>query len=359
MWRWYTISSLRHDLIFFVAPFWYMALYASLVSTLPAYQPIIFMLAFIFVQETHFGSTWTFYLDPANRARFARRKWAFYYVPSLILMASALVTWTVGLAALLLIAFPLQVWHVTRQSTGFVNLYRSLGKDFSPTTKALENWALYACSLSFLTAALFNFLDGSSEVLDYRLAAFAPYARSLGTVSAPLLGILGLGTAGLVLSALSREVQRARREGTLNLTKTVVFVYSCILYAPYMLCERLEDAAMMGVGVHHVQYLGIVWLMNRNKYGTVRNHDAGTALLHMLSTNFPVRCVVLCGYGVAMFVFRSGGVDALGVHLSNWLFFIPVALNLIHFHVDAYLWRFSEPETRAAVLPYVLAPKAA
>ena len=359
MWRWYTISSFRHDLIFFVAPFWYMGLYAFLVAALPAHQPVIFMLAFILVQETHFGSTWTFYLDPDNRARFARRKWAYYYIPLLILAISALITWTVGLGMLLLIAFPLQVWHVTRQSTGFVNLYRGLGKDFSPTTRTVENWALYACSFTFLTAALFNFLDGSVSVLDNRLAVFEPYAPILGAVSTPVLWVLGLGTGGLVLAALSREVRRARREGTLNLTKTVVFAYSCILYAPYMLCERLEDAAMMGVGIHHVQYLGIVWLMNRNKYRVVHHSDMGTSLLHLLSKNFPVRCVVLCGYGVAMYLLRRGGFDIFNIDSVRWLFFLPVALNLVHFHVDAYLWRFSEPETRAAVLPYVLMRQAA
>ena len=106
-------------------------------------------------------------------------------------------------------------------------------------------------------------------------------------------------------------------------------------------------------------HLGIVWLMNRNKYSTVHNSDTGTAILHLLSTNFLVRCVVLCGYGVVMFLLRRGGFNFGGVDPTTWLFCIPVALNIIHFHVDGYLWRFSEPETRAAVLPYILARKAA
>ena len=258
MWRWYTIRSLPFDLVFFVAPFWYMAGYGLLITAFPAYQPAIFLLAFIFVQETHFSSTWTFYLDPDNRARFARRKWVYYYTPLLIVAAAALITLNFGLGLLLLMALPLNVWHVTRQSIGFVNLYRSMGKDFSPTTKAIENWALHTCSLFYLTAALVRLLGGKCEVLDFRMAPLSHYAEILRAVATPVAWILGVGMICLIITALSRELQRARREGTFNLTKTLVFAYSCLLFAPYVICERLEDAAMMGIGMHHLQYLGIV-----------------------------------------------------------------------------------------------------
>jgi hypothetical protein len=324
-----------------------------LVKAFPAHEVLLFVLSYILLAETHFASTWTIYLDPENRKEYSAHKGIYYYAPLLIMVACVLVSWTVSLKVVLFFGALASAVHVTRQSTGIVALYRSKARQVDPRHKRWENLSLYFASGAFLTFGFIRFYLEPGGML-----------ASLSLAFPPIGSLLRLGLVALVLGALvsvanvvALEVGRARSGAALSASKLVAFAYSLFLYSPYVFATRMEHAIAMAVGVHYVQYLGIVWLLNGNKYKLDSRSEGGVSfdrrVLSWLSQKVWVRLPYLLFYAGLMAYLRQGGFRWDKFEPASWVYSIPIGLQIVHYHVDAYIWRFSNPFIRTTVLPYL------
>jgi hypothetical protein len=344
------VHGLRFDLIFFLAPFWASLVYMGALAAFPAHEALVFVLAYVLLQETHFASTWTVYLDSRNREQYAQRRSVYYWVPLAIMVGCVLLAWSVSLKLVMLVGAVASAIHVTRQSTGIVGLYRNKARQFDPAQKKWENLTLYLASATFLGVGFLRFYLAPE-------AGYGAIVRVLGPVATLLrdgVVVLAVGAVFALARVVALEVTRVRAGGTLSMSKLVVFAYSVFLYSPYLFATRMEHAVAIGVSVHFVQYLGIVWLLNGNKYKVVGSKaPVGERVLGWLSQKLWVRLPYLLFYALVMAYLRQGGFQWDHLAPASWLYSIPIALQITHYHLDAFLWRFSNPYIRATVLPYL------
>jgi hypothetical protein len=355
--RFTTIRSPLYDSFFFVFPFWVTAVYALLVRSFPMHEAAVFLLLNIALGESHFASTWMIYLDPQNRAYYAGRKWAFYYVPVFILTACVLLAYGFGLGPLAFVASVVSAVHVTRQSTGIAALYRGKSGNRDERQRFFDNYAVYFGSAFFLGVGFIRFYLGGEPggLLTPLLATSAGAWLRAGAYGATTLA--GALCAGFTLRSLIGEAKRARGGEPLSVSRLVVLLYSILLYSPYAFATRIEHANAMGVGIHYVQYLGIVWLLNGNKYPLVAGvADPGLAVLANLSQRRLVRVGYFGIYGAIVLALRQNGFNFDQFTPQSWLYGIPIGFQVCHYHVEAFIWKFSNPFIRESVLKYLQKP---
>jgi hypothetical protein len=350
---WNYIRNPGYDWTFFLAPFWVSAVYWLAISILPAYDMTIYLVSYIVLAETHFASTWMIFLDPQNREYYSASKWVYYYVPALIIAGCMALSYFVSLKLTLFLAAILSAIHVTRQSTGIVALYRGRSGDNDPLRRTCDNYAIYFASTAFLAVGFMRFYL-NDKMLPFGVNSLWGQLITWGSQAALVISVIA--AAWFIGQAFLMERQRYLQGNTISLSRNLVFAYSLLLYSPYLFATRMEHAIAMGVGIHYVQYLGIVWWLNRNKYPLTNDKSAGTGrrILGMLSQQMWVRMPYLLGYGLLMFALRQDGLnDWTSLSPQSWLYSIPIALQVCHYHLDAYVWKFSNPFIRNTVLKYL------
>jgi uncharacterized Tic20 family protein len=100
---------------------------------------------------------------------------------------------------------------------------------------------------------------------------------------------------------------------------------------------------------HFLQYLGIVWLLNRRKYPALEG-SGRQRLLSSISTNTPLLLLTLVSVGSLFFVVELG-TRWLGIPVSYIILWNSLAL--IHFYVDGLIWAFKDPFVRNSLGPYL------
>ena len=347
------VHSPGYDWTFFLAPFWVTALYAAAIALFPQQDMLIFLASYAFLAETHFGSTWLIFLDPVNREYYASEKLVYYYIPALIMLGCVGVSFFFDLKPVLFVAAVASAIHVMRQSTGIVALYRRRIGDKDQLRRKFENWAIYAANLACLGVGFARFYMTPGGLPQY--ATGNPDIYSLLTFGVQAsIAVCVLALVYCLFNIIQMERTNFRANQSVSLTRALVFIYSLALYSPYLFATRMEHAIAMGVGIHYVQYLGIVWWLNRNKYpNQPQEKDWGVKILGLMSQSVWVRMPYLLVYGIAMLALREFGLTDVNQAPHSWLYAIPVGLQFIHYHLDAYLWRFSNPFVRNTVLKYL------
>lgn len=112
------------------------------------------------------------------------------------------------------------------------------------------------------------------------------------------------------------------------------------VYFPYCLVQFPQDAIAIGVGMHWCQYLAINYAI----YGRrVFSQRVGCASFWR-----SVAIVALTGfYAVVMATIATSTGTNLGP-TSVWLL-LPLCGQLLHYYLDAFIWRFSDPHIRQNV----------
>lgn len=347
------VHSAGYDWTFFLAPFWFTALYAAAITMFPQHEMLIFLASYAFLAETHFGSTWLIFLDPVNREYYASEKLVYYYIPALIMLGCVGVAFFFNLKSVLFVAAVISAVHVMRQSTGIVALYRRRIGDKDQLRRKYENLAIYSANLACLAVGfarfyltpggLPQFVTGNQTI--YSLLNFGVQAS---------IALCALGLVYSLFNVIQSELTTFKAGQPISLTRALAFTYSLVLYTPYLFATRMEHAIAMGVGMHYVQYLGIVWWLYGNKYpNQPQEKDWGMKILGLMSQSIWLRLPYLLAYGIAMLVMREFGLTDITQAPSSWIYAIPVGLEVIHYHLDAYLWKFSNPFVRNTVLKYL------
>ncbi len=295
------------------------------------------LLATFFVAIPHYMSSFSFYLGDDNAPYFRQRWMAFFLGPAIIFALVAGLRLAGYPSPVLIAMFVWNVWHVSLQSAGILTIYRRLN-DGPPAERPAAHLAILAVSATMA----FWYLDRFKPLYDF-VVRIHPQL--------PLVTRVVLAAVAVV--ALVRLAHRiARREKPMSLPESAFLATSLLLFHPYLWVKDSQQATFAMLMGHFIQYLSIVWLLNRRKYA----HAGGSARQRLLAwmSSRPTTIGMTIGItGLAFYVMQRT-TTALG--LTELYLIIWNAMTLVHFYVDGLVWAFRTPHVRQSVGPYLFPP---
>ena len=326
------IQSRLYDLsLFTLSPFaGLVVIAAALGSTKGTY---LIALATYLVAIPHYVSSFSFYLGDENRAYYRTRRLAFFVGPTVILLA------VVGLRVLrfdAIVQSTMYVWnvyHVSLQSAGILSIYRRLNRGLI-TEKPFAHASI---------------LGVGATMAAWHIEHFAPLYGLLREIRFPVWTIRP-ALVGFAVTALVLYLRRLMRRPTRVSGSEVGFLVSALLlFHPYLWVRDLSLATFGMLMGHFLQYLGMVWLLNRRKYAEAQGSDH-QRILSAVSKSSPLLAVSLASIGL-MFYLAQRGSSWLGVPLTYVILWN--SLTLVHFYLDGLVWAFKDPFVRKSVGPYL------
>lgn len=314
------------DYAFMVAPFWIGVLYLGSIALFPESRTLIFFLFLMLLGETHFGSTWLFFFTRENWTWiWERRVTLIYGTAALVALYVLIGLHDLGLAVL--IGGAASGFHVTRQSIGVYRLYGGKHND-------LNELAIYVCSFGFIGIGF---------------TRFDLWRLHLPQVLTDFINVMLLpGTLALIAAMLVYLVYIMPKIGTMK--RWFALFTGCVIYLPYSFVAVPQDAIAIGVGMHWCQYLAINYAVYH------RRANAADAAPTPRTRNLSERSII-----VLFIAAYALGMAAIGTSFgselrpSNLWILIPLCGQLIHYYVDAFIWRFSDPHIRTEVGAYITA----
>jgi len=332
------IESPRFDLPMFVlSPLAGLAFLALALAVGPVWGVIVQAAAFYFVAVPHYMSTYTFFLGDDNLQHYRSRRLAFFGGPAIITL-SVVVLWVLHFPPVIQAAvFTWNIWHVARQNGGILAVYRRLNggtrSEHLPANVAL--------------------LGISAAMACWHIERYPPIGRALAFVHplfhrALAVGLLVVGLGGLVV-LLRRLAARARPAAPHEIG---FLVSSVVMFHPYLWVQDYTLATLGMLMGHFVQYLAIVWLLHRRKYGgLLQTGSPAQRLLARVSARFVLVAAFIAVSGL-FFVAANRTTAALGVpavYTVSWF-----AFTFIHFYLDGLIWAFRQPFVRESVGTYLM-----
>ena len=245
-------------------------------------------------------------------------------------------------------------YHVVRQHYGFLALYRAINHDTGRFDRRLDAWCLYVG----LWAPYAYFI--LSHPRARRLVSPPPDGPVALAVEAAVAGVVGLW----ILTLLAFATRIVATRGRTNRPKVAYLLTTVLLYgAIYFLIARFEpvyaqssgpdqDFLLLSVLItlfHNIQYLGLVWFHNQNRYGAATPAGGPAWWINQSFVRFvavcalfaPVYLLLACWTavfpGCAIFgATAAGTATASQIGLCLWW-----GLALQHYYLDQKIWRIS------------------
>jgi hypothetical protein len=331
------------------APFDSLLLIFAPLVTLPVIAAIYFRIPWLAIGGgvtlafAHYFSTAAFFLWNENREYFRARWLAFAGGPVIITIIYGML---LGFHVPYVVQFVLFFWntiHVSRQNCGILSIYRNKAgiKDPGMSQRLAANSAILSFSL-FL--AVWN-IDTHKEV-----------SPLFGIVSGNLNLYVKIATgaiAAICLLQLGRAL--VRRQEMLGLPETLFLASSLGFFWPYLFIHDSEVATFAMLLPHYVQYMSLVWLLHRRKFGDV--HDGAPLPLLRMSSNLFYLVPVLFSIGFSVYMMKG----FFEVHQEGkwWFETIYLLIAFLHFYYDGLIWSFRRPHVRQTILPFLLGRRGA
>ncbi len=334
--------SRNFDLLFFVLPVLLGLFYFWLVAQIPAYALPITILVWMIFAQGHFGSTWFIYFDKKNQAHYSTKYITYYIIPAFIFAVVLAIGVRDPVLLYVLIAI-VSFYHVSKQSVGILQLYRVRNKEFNVTERYAEMAAIFAWGLTFAS---------------YGAMQLPMFADIFGS----MLGIIRYGVYMLCVCAILLTVYILVcfiRRNENSLPKNLFLAVSVLLYLPYVYTPSLmlktnvfEIATLTSLIPHYMQYMGLVWLINKNKYAPGTTFGTENPMLARISGRVVYILGIIMAYAALMGYLYFVAPQYTNV-LSVAFPAIVSGFMMIHFYIDAFIWRFKDPHIRETVLPFV------
>lgn len=338
------VINKKFDLLFFIGSALLGIVYFFTLLFIPQYALLITAIVWVLFAQTHFGSTWFIYLDKKNREYFRQHPWIYYGFP-LAIFAAVLTLGFFNQVLLVVLISIVSLYHVTKQSTGVLQLYRVRNKEFAPEVRKTENAALFSWSLFFAGF-------GGLQLPDFQrvFGSLLPLAR--GFFWLLLLVSIAL-TVAIIIQYRKRDIN--------SFPKTLFLLNALLMYSPYVYAAvilvdiyQMEIATLTSLITHYMQYMGLVWLINRNKYGADTEYARENPILRGISKHVWLIIASILVYALLMAYLRWGiPATVHNTYLIRTLPNVVLALTAIHFYLDAFIWRFRNPFYKETVTPFV------
>lgn len=306
-----------------------------------------FWLSFILLQAFelgpfHQGISWFAYCDARNRAYFSsslKRRMIFFAAPVVIVSAiTVLALFNVKLVWSLFVVWT--VHHLAQQNAGLLLLYHNGRQGEAVVPKKLELTSIHSvAALCFLIHA-------------NRLISHTPMEGVLLSCGIALLAVTALVSFCLYL----RELRRQLINGAYLNVPAFLFWRACLVFfVPFAFLGReFTDALFISLVAHFCQYIGLNYVLAKEKYKTERKADVRglpPVLLLLVLCLFSACC--LGGINVVV------AATKLPATVTAALTGLVLGLNLVHCWLDAFLWKFSEHHHRENTLVFLLEWKSA
>lgn len=281
----------------------------------------------------HYVSSFSFYLGDENLAYYRTRRLTFFAGPVLILLAVIALRLTKVDAMVNSALYVWNVFHVSMQSIGILAIYRRLNGGLPSEGRF----------------ARISVLGVNATLAFLHIDRFPPIYEPLQRIHFPLWTIrpalLSVAVIGLVLY-LNVLWHRPQRIGGAELA---FLVSTFLMFHPYLWVHELNIATYGMLIGHFLQYLGIVWLLNRRKYSMAKGSER-QKLLSSVSASTPFLLLSLVSVGGVFYLALRGSVW-LGIPITYSILWNSLAL--IHFYLDGFIWAFKDPFVRKSLGPYV------
>jgi hypothetical protein len=336
--RW--IISGRDDLIWFIGSV--LSSYALLILYVTGILPLIPMAAMwaILIDAPHvFGTFSRTYFDRTERQTRARLLWGsllFFAVgPLMVLVGAGFVFF--------FIAALWAYYHLVKQHYGFMVLYKKKNNDLARVDNALDR---------LLLLFAFNYPFVAFIAQDPEAMARVP-AGLRGGVNG-LAALLLIGTIGLAVVWVARQIQRAVVGEPLNVPKYLLLaaaipMHWIVLLTP-MPHKPIAIVAILTI-YHNLQYHRLIWFHNK-KYKSPASDKTphskyGAAELISRRLAFYIGFGILFGLlyqGPRQFLgymsFKNGAAGVTDVSFATQLAISFLwGYAFIHYYLDSKIWR--------------------
>ena len=319
-----TYSGILDDLLI-TFPAWFPFSYFFIATNFPSLTKFLFIVTLFLFAETHFASTWLFFFDKDNWYWVKKNFYNLVFLPVYIIFFICLI-WIFNPSIVLILHYLASGWHVTKQSAGILNVYGIFSKFYKYTVYfisflclaiGLANPGILATTLNLTQTniiLLFSFLI-------YVLIIYLSWKRTLPKVFLELMP----------------------------------FSTGIIIYLPILFFKDLATATVIGVGMHWVQYLAIMWSSYLRKNQIIKKRK----LSEFLNQGFSLRLMFILIYALAMTTFAFIGMPKSidGNNQYSLFYLIPLIFQLYHFYIDGFIWKFSDPHIRKNILPFIFSKK--
>ena len=286
----------------------------------------------------HYLASFAFYLGDENRA-YAWRHWPWYFAGPAAICASVVALYLLSAAFIVhAVLFVWNIYHVAAQSSGLLSLYRNL----SGGRQAERVWAQR--TILFSNAAMaFWYLD-----------RFPPLWNILVGFHAALPDLVRFGCLAAALGCGALYAREIRRRGfQLSASEAACLATGLLLFTPYLWLADSQFATLAMLVGHFIQYLAIVWLLNRRKYRPPGG-SRGQRWLARMSESGGVVVFFMAITGLAFYAFDKGS-RMLDLYVVFMVAFNTLALT--HFYLDGLIWAFKNPFIRQTVGPFLTLPE--
>jgi hypothetical protein len=321
----------------------FFLLIAAPLATLPIFVgiylriPILAIGGVLGLAFVHYASTLSFFFWKENQVYYRSRWLAFAVGPILLAVAYWMMVGFEVPYIMQVVLFVWNTWHVSRQNCGILSLYRSRAGVSDQTQKNAANNAIIAVSF-FL--AFWN-INTHEEMMGF----FGWFSKDLAWVIKIPLGIVAayyLGRLGVALY---------RRNSTVGLPEGLFLAASLGFFYPYLFIKDSGYATMAMLLPHYVQYLTLVWLLHRRKFGGA-SEGAPLPLLKM-SGNLHILIPACVAFAAFVYLARNFTVSA-GHEPYFEMTYLFVAFQ--HFYFDGLIWSFRQQHVRKTMLPFLVKP---
>tara|TARA_Y100000590_G_C15636456_1_gene983177 strand:+ start:524 stop:1492 length:969 start_codon:yes stop_codon:yes gene_type:complete len=312
------IINRNFDLIFIKFPIIFPIIYGTVLYLLPEYENILIFLTLLFLAEAHFGATWPFFLDKSNASEIKNNKLQ-YVIGPVFVVIFCLIGFFYVKNFFLLIFFVLNIFHVTRQSFGICKLYK---KD--------EKELLYQENLIYI----FNFLF-------FLIGFFRFYIPLINEENIFFINII---IFILLFFTFSFYLIKFK-----NIENFLTFVTGVIIFLPVCFVDKTIHAIVMGVTMHYTQYLVLTYKIYKKRKSESLS-EAKSKFYFFRFKNYKFLLIILI-YGLVMTLISSESSNPNKIFSS--LLVIPITGQILHFYLDAFLWKFSVKHNREVTLKHI------
>jgi len=284
----------------------------------------------------HLMSTWTrVYLDGNERWR---RPFAYWVVPGLIAAIVVFFIMTEGRRSTTLrtVLFYWAWWHFVAQNWGILRIYQRRAGEPDRRMVVLERSVLYLGALWPMLHRLFT----------------GPWVLFGSRIRHPEVPPWVVNGAGVLFAAagslyLAIRVVQAARGRRVDLIRPLVIAASCFaFFVPFVMIKGSGSAAFAAAACWHgLQYLGIVWFYNRNRWkGGV---DKRATMVSWVSQSRPGRAPLyfLSLLALAGIVYALLNLAAKVVwDPETWGAMVWLSLTFGHYWLDGVIWKLRKAE---------------
>lgn len=295
-------SRLEFNLI--VMPLWISILYLTLITNFPDYRLAIFTVFLCFLGETHFAATWLFFTNSENRIYFKKNIFKLFLIPCGLIIAYISIG-MINVNHAIFIGSVVSSVHVVRQSIGVFKIYGG-GK--------YKNFqlAIYLFSVIWLIVGFARFY----------LPSFPALIGIFSNAESVISAISIISVVACAFTLLYARISIKENATFYSLMSGVV------LYAPYLFVNDVKDAVVAGVGMHWCQYIaltGKIYILSSPR---------------LFSWSNLLKFIFIGSYAFLFtYIDTNGGTSFQSL---SYIVLIPLSLQLYHYYLDAFIWRFSD-----------------